>query len=664
MNLPSLCTLPFRLGAAFLALVLAAPCACPAKPSLPDWLKTAMAQPLGDFGKDADAVQLVDWMNVTYFADGIHYTQYRAAVRIQNGDGARFANAQFRYIKGSDKVQELRAWLVLPGGEIREYKSKDFFNYESHDALFTEEWVQSLSLRDSARAGSVFAWTYVLREKNVFTDTSWFTREDCPILAADFTVAVPEGWKVRSIPVNNPEAKENFDGKYYTCHSRLQPGVKKEDLSPPDSTYPYFGITVLPPEAERARKGWLCFDDWNGVARSDVSMNDPQAAPDDAIRAKVTALTSGCATKWEKIRALAAFVQSVNYANFGKNLARGGGMKPNTAASVFAHNYGDCKDKTALLRAMLSCIGVEAYSVSCLLDTDNCVNPEFPSTGSFNHCITALRPPEDLDSLAIVDHPDLGRLLIFDPTNEITPVGFISEKLAHTYLLVGAGSCRGLVKFPDTGTNSKHAVTATIDERGTLSGTVLDTLGGFAADYERRACRNLSPAEYKHLIGESMRTQTRDTQILDATHEDDTANNRFIITVRFDAPGYARRIGASKFLFKVAPVYRYRFIPETQKEERKSPIILPRINLTEDVTVALADGLEVDELPADISVEEKFGKLKFSARAEGNTIHVLMEIQTSPETLPAADYGKFREFFKAYDKARQATLVVRKIAAK
>ncbi len=664
MNLPALLPLPLRLGAVLAALVLAAPNACPAKPALPDWLKTAMAQPLGDFGKDADAVKLVDWMNVTYFADGTQYTEYREAYRIQNGDGARFANAHFHYIKGSDKIQELRAWLVLPGGEIREYKSKDFYNYESHDALFTEEWVRSLSLRDSARAGSVFAWTYVLREKSVFTDNSWRTREDCPILASDFTVAVPEGWKVRSIPVNNPEAKENFDGKYYTCHSRLQPGVKKEEMSPPDSTYPYFGITALPPEAERARKGWLCFDDWNGVARSDASINDPQAVPDDAIRAKVTALTAGCANTWEKIRALAAFVQSVNYANFGKNLARGGGLKPNTAASVFAHNYGDCKDKTALLRAMLSCIGVDAYSVSCLLNTDDCVNPEFPSPGNFNHCITALRPPEDLDCPAIVEHPDMGRLLLFDPTDDITPVGSISAELSHTYLLVGADSCRRLAKFPDTGTNSRHVVTATIDGWGTLSGTVLDTLGGFAADYERRSCRSLSPSEYKHSIGESMRSQTRDAQILDVTHEDDTANNHFIITVRFDAPGYARRIGASKFLFKVAPVYRYRFIPETQKEERKSPIFCPLINVTEDVTIALANGLEVDELPADISVEEKFGTLKFSARAEGNTIHVLTDIQTSSGILPAQDYEKFRDFFKAYDKARQATLVVRKAAAK
>jgi len=664
MNLPAFRSLPVRLGAALLALVLAAPNACPAKPALPDWLKTAMAQPLGDFGKDADAVKLVDWMNVTYFADGTQYTEYREAYRIQNGDGARFANAHFHYIKGSDKIQELRAWLVLPGGEIREYKSKDFYNYESHDALFTEEWVRSLSLRDSARAGSVFAWTYVLREKSVFTDNSWRTREDCPILASDLTVAVPEGWKVRSNPVNKPEAKENFDGKYYTCHSRLQPGITQEEMSPPDSTYPYFGITVMPPEAERARKGWLAFDDWNGVARYTATMHDPQAVPDEAIRAKVAALTSGCANTWEKIRILAAFVQSVNYANFGKNLARGGGYKPNTAATVFAHNYGDCKDKTALMRAMLSCIGVESFSVSCKVDTDDCVNPEFPSAGNFNHCITALRPPEGLESPAIVDHPDLGRLLIFDPNDDITPIGFISKELGRTYLLVGAGSCRSLVKFPDTGNGCRHVVTATIDEWGTLSGKLVDTVEGFMADNERRTCRNKSPAEYEHLVSEWMRAQTRDTRISDVTHEDDTVENRFVITVHFDAPGYARRIGASKFLFKAFPVYQGRFIPEMQKEERRDPVILPRINLTKDMTITLADGLEVDELPADISVEEKFGKLKFSARADEKAIHVLMEVQTNPDILPAEDYGKIREFFKAYDKALQATLVIRKIAAK
>jgi hypothetical protein len=664
MNLSTLLPAPFRLGAVFLALIAAAPCACPAKPSLPEWLKAAMAQPLGDFGKDADAVKIVDWENITYSADGTQNKEIREAFRIQNGDGACFADTMFHYYKGSDKVLELNAWLVLPNGEIRKYGSKDFSNYESGEALFSETWARSLSLRDSARPGSVFAWSCKIRGKDIFTNEYWSVRDKCPVLVSELSITVPAGWKVRSIPVNHPEAEENFDGKTYTCRGKLQPAWKEEEMSPPEVTRPHFGITVMPPEAERVRKGWLSFDDWNGVARYTASMNDPQAVPDAAIREKVVALTSGCANTWEKIRALGAFVQSVNYASFDKNLARGGGYKPNTAAKVFARFYGDCKDKTALLRAMLSCIGVESYPVICRVDRDECVNPEFPSTDNFNHCITALRPPEGLESAAIVDHPDLGRLLIFDPTNPFTPIGFIYEKLGRTYLLVAAADCRHLAKFPDTGSGCKRSINATIDGRGMLYGDMVDTAEGLVADDTRMICRSKSPSEYEHLVSEWMRAQTRDAVIENLTHEDNTAENRFNIAFRFYAPGYARRIGASKFLFKAFPIYNDRFIPEMQKEARRDPVLMPRINLTNEMTVTLVDGLEVDELPADITLEEKFGKLKFSARAEGNAIHVIMEVETTPEVLPPEDYGKIREFFKAYDKARQATLVVRKVSAK
>jgi hypothetical protein len=288
----------------------------------------------------------------------------------------------------------------------------------------------------------------------------------------------PAGWQVRSVPVNKPVADEHFDGKTYS----LSPGCNLPQgggIRPGDSTFPYFAVAVIPTEADRARNHMTCFESWNDVARYDVEMNDPQAIPDAAIRAKVAELTGKLSDPWEKIRAIAGYVQAVNYVSVNKDLAKGGGFKPNSAASVFSHNYGDCKDKTALLRAMLSCIGVESFSVSCRIGGR--VNPNVPTEKVFNHCITVFRPPEGLESPAIVDHSELGRLLIFDPTNDITPVGFISDGLCRTNLLVSSASCKGLTRIPETGKGMELVTDVTIDAAGTLSGTLVETKLGVAA---------------------------------------------------------------------------------------------------------------------------------------------------------------------------------------
>ena len=40
-----------------------------------------------------------------------------------------------------------------------------------------------------------------------------------------------------------------------------------------------------------------------------------------------------------------------------------GGFQPHPAADVFAHQYGDCKDKATLLSTMLKQIGIDSYYV-------------------------------------------------------------------------------------------------------------------------------------------------------------------------------------------------------------------------------------------------------------------------------------------------------------
>jgi len=110
-----------------------------------------------------------------------------------------------------------------------------------------------------------------------------------------------------------------------------------------------------------------------------TSLVDPAAAVNEPVRAKATQLTANVSTEIEKIRSIATFVQQTKYVAVSLNLTRGGGYTPRRSDDVLAKNYGDCKDKATLMRALLKAVGIDAYLVTITADDRNYVRPEWPA---------------------------------------------------------------------------------------------------------------------------------------------------------------------------------------------------------------------------------------------------------------------------------------------
>jgi hypothetical protein len=72
---------------------------------------------------------------------------------------------------------------------------------------------------------------------------------------------------------------------------------------------------------------------------------------------------------------------------------------------------------------------VTSYCVSVNTERGT-VTPATPATRWLNHEILAIRLPdgmEDASLVAVMAHPKLGRLLIFDPTDDMTLLGQLRE---------------------------------------------------------------------------------------------------------------------------------------------------------------------------------------------------------------------------------------------
>ncbi len=195
------------------------------------------------------------------------------------------------------------------------------------------------------------------------------------------------------------------------------------------------------------------------------------------------------------MQAIAEFVQhDVRYVAIELGI---GGLQPHSAPDVFLHHYGDCKDKATLVRSMLNEIGVESYHVVINAQRGS-VTRDMPAHDGFNHVITAIKIPDGLADpslIATMQHPKLGRILFFDPTDELIPFGQIPGHLQANYGLLVTPNGGELVELPQqpSAMNSiQRTAKLTLDPSGTLKGDVKETRLGQRASYERWRQRSVA----------------------------------------------------------------------------------------------------------------------------------------------------------------------------
>ena len=348
------------------------------------------------------------------------------------------------YETASAKVRDFRAWMIAPSGKVKKFAKEEIFDVAcAENDVYNECRRRVVSGKKDAEAGAVFAYEAVV-ERQLFSSQLLFHFQDSsPVRLARFTVTVPANREVKSMSFNGAPSEAAPAGGVYTWQMENLAAIEPEDASPGFLTLvPWVGVNLLGGSASHPVLTWP------EAAIVLTGMNDGTAEPDDAIVAKAKALTAGAATELEKIRALGHFAQQVNYASIQVNLAKGGGYRPHSAAQVFRKLYGDCKDKANLMRALLQAVGISSYPVAIYSGDRTHVSAEWPSLGAFNHAITAIRVSPETQGPAVMVHPALGRLLLFDPTDPFVPAGYLPDHEQGSLALIGAGETGDLVRVP------------------------------------------------------------------------------------------------------------------------------------------------------------------------------------------------------------------------
>lgn len=206
-----------------------------------------------------------------------------------------------------------------------------------------------------------------------------------------------------------------------------------------------------PQEAAVADVRITTFADWKAFAGWLGPLMHPPA--DDAVRAKTLELTKGLTDPAAKIDAIYHYVATqIRYVSLSFGLNR---YAPHTPGVVLKNEYGDCKDKHALLAAMLREIGVNAVPV--LLNTGRSITEDMPAPTEFDHVVTAVPNDADADSWQW-----------FDTTLEIAPAGLLSPT-TRDRLALSLGDERRAAQLVTTPRDGPVPSIDTTDVRGKIN---------------------------------------------------------------------------------------------------------------------------------------------------------------------------------------------------
>ena len=648
-------------AAAVLVLIcLCSPCLAAKKP--PSWLTELASSQIPEYDSKVGAVVLLNEQTVTVEPDGKVTTSVRKAIKVLTREGRREARGGVIYRRDSGKVRRLRAWTLYASGASKTHRKKDIVDVSlvEDDVYDVYDESRQSSIRGMADAdtGSVFGYESVLEDRSVFTQFSFSFQDDLPALLSRFRLELPSGWTAESVTDNHPTIEPLVNDSSYTWQLEHLPPVSDEPARPGlRSIVPRVNVSYFPPPQVKA--AGPTFREWDQVSAWLASLADPRARPDQAVIAKAQELTAGKESQLEKIEAIADFSQRIKYASIQLGVGRGGGYQPSPAGETLQKAYGDCKDKVNLMRSLLAAIGIESYQVAIFSGNRRYVRPDWPSPQQFNHVIIAVKFSGELEAPAVASAGDWGKLLLFDPTNRYTPLGYLPDHQQDSLALLVRPSGGELLRAPASPPRAnllKRHVTMSLAHDGSIGCQIREQLEGSAASSNRRLHRSLGSRDYRRVI-ERWVSRGAPGAAVSRIEAGDRNRVGFFVDVDFTAAAYGRTVGQYLLIFKPA-VMPHRGFTYLNQTERRYAVVLEADSFQETVEVDLPLGFTVDEMPAPVNLATPFGRYRADWRVEAGKLFFKRHLELDNAVVPPEDYTSVKEFFDEMIAADQSPVVL------
>jgi hypothetical protein len=490
----------------------------------------------------------------------------------------------------------------------------------------------------------------------------WQFQTSIPVKEARFSVELPAGWEIKSTWLNYPEVKPTSAGTnqwQWVVHD-VGAIEYEEDMPPRRGVAGQLLLTFLTSASDKQG-----FQTWAEMGKWETNLTQGRRDASPELKQKVAELTTNVPDQLSRMRALANFVQrDIRYVAIELGI---GGFQPHPARDTYSHRYGDCKDKATLMSAMLKEIGVDSFYLSINTTRGAVTAKTPPNMYWFNHEILGIKLPDDVKDPSLVatyQHPTLGRVLIFDPTDELTPFGELRGELQANYGLLVTPEGGDLVQLPQLAPPASgiaRIAKLSLDERGGLQGEVHETRVGDPAINQRGALRNVQKdADRIKPIETLMAHSLASFQITKATISNlNQTSQPFGYDWTFVAPNYGKTAGGLILVRPRVVGSKTSGLLET-KEPRKYPVEFngPRRD-TDTFEIKLPPGYEVDDLPPPADVDFSFGSYHSKVESQGGMIRYTRTFEIRELSVPTDKTDDLKRFYRIIANDERSTAVLK-----
>jgi 1-acyl-sn-glycerol-3-phosphate acyltransferase len=626
---------------------------------VPQWGMDAYKTKVPDYAKDAAAVVLYDEYVETVDAQGRGVERKRVATRILKPQGRNDGECGVAY-DIDEKINYFRAWTIA--ADEKQYQAQDTDFVEAGDTgvpIMLSTYKVRVAHPPAVDVGATVICESEELLKPFIRETDWRIQRSIPVVEQALEVDLPAGRSHSQAwhnfkPVQPIEVAPN----HWRWELKDVPALTLRDIpSRPEWAALAGRMDVQWGDAavDGTENQWRAIGQWMTA----LEANRPDPSPE--ITAQTQSLIDGAPDFYSKLSRITDYIQkNIRYFIVERGI---GGLQANHAADIYRNKYGDCKDKTTLLISMLQVAGIHAYYVA-VDHRRGVVDPDDPSLLG-DHMITAIEVPDDVKDprlMAIVKGKDGKRYLIFDPTNERTPVGNLPNYLQGGYGTLAAGASSQVIALPvlppdSNGTERKGEFT--LDPSGTLTGSV-DTSHSGPEGADLRMMLKYTDEKERREYWETSIARDVPGVVLNSF--------QFIQPASLDKPlEFHYKLTAGQYAHTAGPLLLVRprvvgsdVLPFDDKP-RTVPIDLNATGRWHDsFDITLPAGYVVDETPDPINVDVDFATYHSTVTAKDNKLHYERDYVVRQVEIPADKAVAFRKLESAILSDEKGTAVLKR----
>ena len=339
---------------------------------LPSWAVEANKTHTPDYAKDASAVILYDEYVETIDANGRATEREREAIRILKPQG-RHNTCEVGY-DVDEKVNYFRVWTIA--ADEKQYMAQDTDFAEVGDTsvpIMLSTYKARVAHPPAVDVGAtVFCESEEVLEPYI-REKVWRIQSGIPIVFQALEVDLPPGhphsqsWhSFKSVPA------VEVAPSHWRWELKDMPALDLRDI-PSHPEWAGLAARMSVQWGDAAVEG--TDNEWKAIGQWVTTLEADRPTPSPEITSFTQALIAGAPDFYTKLSRITDSIQkNIRYFIVERGI---GGLQANPAADIFRNRYGDCKDKTTLLIAMLRVAGINAYYVP-VDDRRGIVDPDCP----------------------------------------------------------------------------------------------------------------------------------------------------------------------------------------------------------------------------------------------------------------------------------------------